>query len=131
MMSKRSPSDFAESTVGSVQSFSVRLMSLARSVLPLPVAPWHISQSNPYIFLALACESAVAFTGFLTVDDGAAGAAGAGAGSCGTGPGFAAGAASNNITEERSSKNFNIPASSVAGVEFRHLAADRFFQAEL
>src|SRR5580698_8522447 len=128
MMSKRSPSDFAESTVGSVQSFSVRLMSLARSVLPLPVAPWHISQSNPYIFLALACESAEGFTGFLTVDEagGAACAAGAGVGSCVARPGFA-GAAAIPITAERSSKDFNMAASSVAGVEFRHLAADRFF----
>jgi hypothetical protein len=70
----------------------------------------------------------VGFTGFLTVEDGALGAAGAcvsgrDAGSCVARPGFA-GAAAIPITAERSNKDFNMAASSVAGVEFRHLAAD-------
>jgi hypothetical protein len=94
--------------------------------------------------LAFAWDSGVDFTGFLTVDEGAAGAVcvgagGAVAGSCGRRVAFAAEAAANNISEGnisedsftdseltvgRFSNDRNITASSVAGVVERHLAAD-------
>src|SRR4051794_22932632 len=52
------------------------------SPLPLPVAPWHMAQSYPYIFLALAWDSGVGLMGLAMRAvsaggaDGAAGVAG-------------------------------------------------------
>src|ERR1700678_2448034 len=39
-------------------------MSPAKSPLPLPSAPWHIAQSMPQVFFAVASTAGVGFTGF-------------------------------------------------------------------
>src|ERR1700722_3964848 len=73
MMLNSSQSCLPARDLGSVQSSRVSSMPVARSVLPFPLSPWHMEQSIRYRVLALACDSAVGLTGFLT------GAAGGGA----------------------------------------------------
>src|SRR5215467_3967554 len=60
-----SPSDIPESTPGVAQSFIVRLIEAATSPLPSPASPWHMAQSYPKIFFAVAIPSGVALTGFF------------------------------------------------------------------
>jgi hypothetical protein len=87
-------------------------MLVAKSVLPLPLSPWHAAQSIAYTFFAFSLAAGVDF------DDA----------SCGEAPdasvGVGVGAITKRITAERSRNGFSMVASSGAGVENRHLAAD-------
>src|SRR5208282_6626434 len=71
IMLNSSQSSLPARVLGSVQSSRVSSMLVAISVLPFPLSPWHMEQSIRYRVLALACDSAVGLTGFLTAAAGA------------------------------------------------------------